>query len=225
MYPHDRVLVGVITRKKDLNTAREQGWYRIPQARMVRGVHAEYLAFFLNARVAGQDEGGVYYFAERDGVELAYRKDLLPAEANHPRALEVYYKVQLRNWREKTPPVLNPTNRTITFIYSTWDRFVKATEIADLYSKNDYFVDRIFHALRNNGLQTMERSWDAQRRQNGYGAQLRILCERGSVVAATDADTGDVYLHDGAGDDTILAEIARRIAEHGGPARVNMPLD
>jgi hypothetical protein len=86
-------------------------------------------------------------------------------------------------------------------------------------------VDRIYHALRNDGLEAMERSWDAQRRQNGFGAQIRILCENGDVVASTEAAVGNVYLRDGANDDSILSEIRRRIAEQGGPVMVNIPLD
>jgi hypothetical protein len=225
MYPDDRVLVGAVTRKKDLKLARDQGWYRIPQARMPRGVHTEYVAFFLNSRVAGQPEGGIYYFAEPAGVELKYRRDLLPDEADHPRANDVYYQVQLRNWREKSPPVLNPTRRTFAFIYTTWDRFVRAREIKDLYSDADYFVDRIYHALRSDGLTGLECYWDAERKQTGFGAHIRVLCERGSLIASTERAVGDIFLEDGAPEDTILAQIRAEIARHGGPLMINIPLD
>lgn len=224
-YPDDRVLVGAITRKKDLKCARDDGWYRIPQARMTRGVHAEYLAFFLNSRVADQPESGIYYVARQSGVELAYRRDLFPDEANHPRAGDVYYKVQLHDWQAKDPPVLNPTRRTIAFIYTTWDRFVNAREIKDLYSDADYFVDRIYHALRNSGY-TLDRSWDAERRYTGYSAQIRILCEQGDVTAATDSDDEfDVFLDQAGREDAILAKIRAEVAKKGGPVTINIPID
>lgn len=189
-FPDDRVLVGTITRKKDLAYARDAGWYRIPQARLPRGVQVEYLAFFLNSRVSGQPGGGIGYYARQSGVELAYRRDLLPDEADHPHAGDVYYKIQLRDWKVKDPPVLNPTKRSISFIYTTWDRFVHAHEIKDLYSDADYFVDRIYHALRNDGY-TMERSWDAERRYTGYGAQIRILCQQGPLIGSTEGPSDD----------------------------------
>jgi hypothetical protein len=225
MYPEDRVLVGAITRKKDLKLARDRGWYRIPQSRMPRGIHTEYLALFLNSRTAGKPESGIYYFAEPAGVELAYRRDLLPDESDHPRAGEVYYQVQLRNWREKSPPVLNPTRRTFAFIYTTWDRFVRAREIKDLYSDADYYVDRIYHALRNDGLTGIERYWDAERKQSGVGAQIRVLCERGAFTASTEPSVGDIFLEDGAAEDAILTKIREEIAKRGGPLMINIPLD
>jgi hypothetical protein len=225
MYPDDRVLVGAVTRKKDLKLARDRGWYRIPQAKMPRGVHSEYLAFFLNSLVAGKPDSGIYYFAEPAGVELAYRRDLLPDEADHPRANDVYYQVQLRNWHEKSPPVLNPTRRSVAFIYTTWDRFVRASEIKDLYSDADYFVDRIYHALRSDGLTGLERYWDAERKQTGVGAQIRVLCERGSFIASSEPFVGDIFLEDGAAEDAILAKIRAEIAKRGGPLMINIPID
>lgn len=149
MYPDDRVLVGVIRRKRDLQIVQQQRWYRIPQAQMRHGVYAEYIAFFLSGGVAGKGQpGGIYYYAARTGLELAYRRDLLPDEADHRRSDEVYYKVQLGELQAKDPPVLNPTGRTITFIHTTWDRFSSATTISDLYSRADEYVDRARHVLR-----------------------------------------------------------------------------
>jgi hypothetical protein len=224
-FPDDRVLVGAITRKKDLSNARDAGWYRVPQERLPRGVHAEYLAFFLNRRVSGQTEGGIYAYVRLAGVELAYRRDLLPDEADHPRAADVYYKVQLHDWKVKEPPVLNPTKRTLSFIYTTWDRFVHAQEIKDLYSDADYFVDRIYHALRNDGY-AMERSWDAERRYTGYGAQLRILCQQGSVIGSTDELSNDnIFLDREGREDAILAEIRAAVAKKGGPVMISIPVD
>jgi hypothetical protein len=224
MFAEDRVLVGVIRRKRDLTIAREERWYRIPQAQLPRGVNAEYIALFLSGAVFKEKSGGIHYFAERTGLELVYRKDLLPNEADHPRANDVYYKAQLGPLMEKSPPVLNPTRRVISFIYTTWDRFVKAREIGDLYSSADYFVDRIYHALRSTGL-TPERSWQAEYREASRPAELRILCEKGTVVASTDHSGGSVYLDYMGEADKILAEIKAEIARQGGPVFVSVPLD
>ena len=68
MFPEDRVLVGVINRKRDLAIAQAEGWYRIPQRRMPRGVNAEYVAFFLS-RAFKEQNGGVYYYAEFKGLD------------------------------------------------------------------------------------------------------------------------------------------------------------
>lgn len=223
MFPEDRVLVGVINRKRDLELVRDAHWYRIPQKQIPNGVNAEYLAFFLS-RAFKERNGGVYYYAERQGLELAYRRDLLPGEANHKNANEVYYKVQLGALMEKVPPILNPTKRSIIFIYTTWDRFLKAQEIRDLYSKADYFVDRIYHALRQIGIRP-QRFWEAEYREVGYGAQLRILCERGTIIASTTQDDNSIYLDENGREDAILAAIRAAIEKQGGPVTIGIPLE
>lgn len=201
--------------------AQAEGWYRIPQVRMLRGVNAEYVAFFLS-RAFKEKNGGIHYYAEVKGLELAYRKDLLPKEVDHPRANEVYFKVQIGDLIEKQPPVLNPTHRTISFVYTTWDRFVSAEQISDLYSQDDYFVERIYHALRDNGVYA-ERTWQAEYR--GAAPQLRILCENGTVDASTTDGEGMVYLDKSQSQDKLLAKILANIAAQGGPVFIRIPLD
>ncbi len=221
MYPEDRVLVGVMNRKRDFERLRREHWYRIPQVRLPRGVNAEYIALYFS-RAFKERNGGIYYYAERRGLELAYRRDLLPDEADHPRAGEVYYKVQLGELIEKAPPVLNPTRRVITFIYTTWDRFVSATTISDLYSEADYFVDRIFYALRSTGV-TADRTWEAEYR--AAPPQLRILCQRGTLTASTQPGEGVFFLDAAEPEDEILAAIRAEIARQGGPLTISIPMD
>ena len=148
MDPDDRVLVGVIRRRRDLALLRDAHWYRIPQEQARRGLDADYLAFFLSGGVFREQSGGIHYFARRSGLELAYRRDLLPDEPDHPRAGCIYYKVQVEPLLARIPPHLNPNRRRISFIHTTWDRFVAARTIDDLYSRADYFVDRVYQARR-----------------------------------------------------------------------------
>jgi hypothetical protein len=224
MFAEDRVLIGVVRRKRDLAYARDQHWYRIPQAQLPKGVNAEYIALFLSGAVFKERSGGIHYYAEKRGLELVRRRDLLPEESDHPRADDVYYQVQLGDLIEKNPPVLNPSRRIISFVYTTWDRFVKAREISDLYSTADYFVDRIYHALRSTGL-TPQRIWQAEYREAGRAAELRILCEKGTVVASTERNGGAVYLDDSQKEDKILAAIKAEIARQGGPVYVSIPVE
>jgi hypothetical protein len=221
MFPEDRVLIGVINRKRDLASAQAEGWYRIPQRRMPRGINTEYIGFFLSGAFK-EKNGGIHYYAPTKGLELAYRKDLLPKEADHPRANDVYYKLQIGDLIERQPPILNPTRRPITFIYTTWDRFVSAEQISDLYTQDDYFVERIYHALRDNGVYA-ERTWQAE--YKGAAPQLRILCENGSVDASTAEGDGMLYLDKTQPEDKLLAQILAKIAAQGGPVFLHLPLD
>lgn len=224
MYPDDRVLVGVIKRKRDLKTLLESRWYRIPQAQLKRGIHAEYLAFFLSGKVFKEQSGGIHYYARIKGLELQYRRDLLPNEANHPRADDVYYQIVFDDVIEKIPAVLNPTKRTIAFIHTTWDRFVNATEITDLYSKADYFVDRVYHALRSKGIRS-EHIWESESKDYDFAPAVQILCEDGLFTASIAASNVDMTLDPEGDMDEVLAQILEGIRKQGGPVLINIPRD
>ncbi len=222
MLPEDSVLVGVINRKRDLVYARDQHWYRIPQTRMPRGVTADYLAFFLS-RSFGERNGAIHWYARRKGLELRYRRDLLPNEPDHPHANDVYYRVALGDLLPRQPPIVNEDKRSLAFVYTTWDRFVNAKTIADLYSQDDYFVDRIFYALHEYGVSS-SRSWEAEKRSDEFAPGLRILCDNGSVLtASTRRGQGVYYLDPAQSEDAILQSILAQIASNGGPATVSIP--
>ena len=142
MYPEDRVLVGVIRRQRDLRLAREEGWYRIPVAHWPRDVDCEIVAFFLS-RAFGADNGAVRWIAPVRGVELARRRDLLPDEADHRRADDIYYRIAIGPL-QAIAPIPNARRRPITFIHTTGGLLSAAASISELYSGADYAVTRIY---------------------------------------------------------------------------------
>ncbi len=223
MYPEDRVLVGVINRRRDFELARREHWYRIPQDRAPRSIDAEYIAFYFSRSFKAQN-GGVHYYAPRTGHELVRRRDLLPGEPQHKRADKLYYKIQLGEIRQKVPPILNPNRRPIAFIFTTWDRFVNAATIADLFSQSDWFVERVRQALQEIGI-TPDRQWqdeDPARRV----AELRIACQDGIVTATTGIATGDALsLGPGETDADVSAAteaIRAAVEAMGGPVFVDL---
>jgi hypothetical protein len=227
MYPEDRVLIGVVNRKRDLKIAQEMGWYRIPQERMPHGVYHEYIGLFLSKRAFKQDGGVVGYFARKSGYELAYRRDLLPKEANHKQADNPYYKVTFDTLQEKVPPIVNDTGRRFAFIHTTWDRFVHAQTIGDLYSRADYLVDRVYHVLRQTGVR-VERWWETDSTADGYavaGAGVRVLCQQGSVTGSTVPQPGALFLDLDLGEDALVAALRAEIAKLEGPVMGTLGTD
>jgi hypothetical protein len=186
MHPEDRVLVTIMNRPQDLETAREQHWYRVPQKSIARGVYFEYVAFYLTAAF-GQEKWTIPYYARRLGHELLTRRDLLPDEPNHPRADEAYYKRELGPLQTREPPIVSRRWRRITFIHTTWDRFQAAEEINDLFAQGGEFVDRLYHALRDSGL-APERHYPVQEASVEYVANLAVPCRDGVL----DIEIGDV---------------------------------
>ncbi|NLX09700.1 MAG: hypothetical protein GXY36_08605 [Chloroflexi bacterium] len=226
-HPEDRVLVGVINRKRDLEKTQHEHWYRVPQGQAAKGIDAEYIAFYLS-RAFKALNGGIHYYARHTGTELARRRDLLPGEASHPRADAVYHKLQLGELQRKDPPVLNPTRRPVSFIYTTWDRFKAARVLADLYSEADEFVDRVFYALEDAGI-AAERLWQASRASDDGGAQIRVACEQGTVIASTAPQAEHVIPLVASDSPQALrrsvATILQAIQDYGGPLPIRVPIE
>ncbi len=180
MHPEDRVLVAVMNRPQDLAIAREQGWYRVPERHATRGLFFEYVAFYLTAAF-GEERWSIPYYARCLGHEMLARRDLLPAEPDHPRAGEPYYKLQLGPLQRREPPIPSHRWRRITFIHTTWDRFEAAQEINDLFAEGGEFVDRIYHALRDAGL-APERCYPVREAGADYVLDLAVPCREGVVA-------------------------------------------
>jgi len=132
VYPEDSVLVAVVNRRRDLSAVLDERWYRVPVKHMPTGIEACYVGFFLS-RAFGTQNGAVRYFAPVQGIELVYRHWLLPDEAHHPRSHELYYRLALGDVLPKSPPITNPQRRVISFINTTWERFMTARTVDGLY--------------------------------------------------------------------------------------------
>ena len=147
MYPEDRVLVAYVPTPTDFSIVEREGWYRIPMSAAPKGLYAEYFAFYFG-RAFGPQKWAVHAYASRLGHELMTRRDLFPAEATHPRAAELYYKVQLGPLQYLERPIISLHWHRVTFIHTTWDRFQTASELNDLFVDGDIYVDRTFAILK-----------------------------------------------------------------------------
>ena len=229
MHPEDRVLVAVMTRPEDFQTACDQGWYRVPENKAPRGVFFEYVAFYFTASF-GERAYAVHYYARRLGHELITRRELLPDEPDHPRAGERYYKLQLGPLQTRKPPIVSHRWRRITFLHTPWDRFEAAEEINDLFAEGDEFVDRLYHALRDAGL-APERQYPLREGSVEYVASLALPCHQGVLgieVGGPPAEPAEMLVF---APETVVAdpaaclrEIRAEVARRGGiepdPGRV-----
>ena len=180
MYPEDRVLVAYVPTPSDFDVICNQGWYRIPQKSAPKGLYAEYYAFYFG-RKFGQKKWAIHFYAPRLGHELVTRKMLLPQQPNHPRAEELYYKVQLGPLIELSRPIISLRWRRITFLHSTWDRFNDAVDINDLFLGGEAYVDRLYAALKEKGIQA-ERNYRVKESGEHYDAPLVIFCRNGRIT-------------------------------------------
>jgi hypothetical protein len=176
----DRVLVAIMNNRRDFETVRDEGWYRIPQKHAPQSTtEAATLAFYFT-RAFGDEKWSVRWYAPIRGHELVRRRDLLPDQPDHPRADEVYYKFQLGPLMQLELPIHSLRWRRVTFIETTWDRFIAAEEINDLYASG---ADGLFVTLKDEGFWP-EREFEIREGGVEYTVDLAIPCLNGTVAIA-----------------------------------------
>jgi len=173
--PTDLILVAVLKDKRDLEIARVLGWYRIPFKSAPKTVAVDYLALYQTAKF-GEDKWAINYIAPVRGHELTTRAQLLRTQPNHPRADEPYYKIQLGPLERLEHSIPSRTWRRLTFLYTTGEHLLRATELNDLIVQSAE-RERLWKALRERGLQP-ERQYE---RQPGGEIDLAVLCALGNL--------------------------------------------
>ena len=150
------VLVAVVNNPEDLRRAASEGWYRIPQRRAPPRLGADYLAFYQTGAFKEQAEAQtVTWYAPTRRYRLLTRRELLPAEADHPRANDYYYRIELGPLQRLPQPVPASTFVRVTFIHTTLDRLLSATDVKELFRHDDPF-DTLWHALREHRLRPLK---------------------------------------------------------------------
>jgi len=125
------ILVCLLPTPRDLEIARLLGWYRIPLRTAPKVVAVDYLAFYQPAAF-GERGGQIEYVAQVRGHELTTRGELLKDEADHPRANEEYFKIQLGGLEKLKEPIHSDKWKRLTFLYTTGEYLLNARLLNDL---------------------------------------------------------------------------------------------
>jgi hypothetical protein len=127
----DLILVCLVPAPRDLEIARLLGWYRIPLRTAPKVISVDHLAFYQPASFGGLG-GRIEFSASVRGHELTTRSELLKDEADHPRAQEEYFRIQLGGVEALPHPILADKWRRITFLYTTGDYLLRAHTLNEL---------------------------------------------------------------------------------------------
>jgi hypothetical protein len=130
------VLVCLLPAPRDLEIARLLGWYRIPLRTAPKVVAVDYLAFY-QPSAFGRWGGQIELIAPVRGHELTTRGELLKDEADHPRAREEYYKIQIGALEKLEHPILSEKWKRVTFLYTTGEYLLRAHTLNDLVVDGD----------------------------------------------------------------------------------------
>jgi hypothetical protein len=152
--PSSLILVVLMNNLRDMEIARLLGWYRIPLRSAPKVIAVDYLAFYQTAAF-GEEKWRIQYVAPVRGHELVARAELLKDEPDHPRAQQLYYKIQVGPLVQLATPILAETWRRITFLYSTGEYLSRARTVNDLVVDSEE-RQVLWQALRERASQSQQ---------------------------------------------------------------------
>lgn len=111
---------------------------------------------------------------------MARRRELLPNEATHPRADEVYYRLQLSESQSREPPIVSKRGRRVRFLWTNWDKFCRAREWNDLYLRTPAH-EKLWDALRAENLD-VEREMIVREGHTRYRVDFLVYLPQGQIA-------------------------------------------
>ncbi len=173
-----RVLVAVMNSRRDFQIAHDHGWYRIPWDRAPRRIGADFLAFYQTGAFDEQ-RWAITYYSPITRYRLVSRRTLLPDEPDHPRADDLYYKIEIGPLLPLPHPIPSARLRRITFIPTTLERLLQAEEINDLWIGSSE-EERLWLAFKERGL-CPERRYPLREQNPEYCLDFALFCKEGKV--------------------------------------------
>jgi len=184
------VLVGIINHPRELALVKEERWYRIPVIQAKKWINnrwpPDFLAFYHTKSIEGQPYG-IYYYAPVSNLREVRRRELFPNEKNNPKAEHLYYRLEFGDVRPLERPILSRRWRRIVFIRTTWEKFIGAAEINDLFDES-LLEDRLWAELKRRQIEA-ERQYFVTVSGHDYALDFAIECKKGNLNIETDGDT------------------------------------
>jgi very-short-patch-repair endonuclease len=185
------VLVAIFKDKLDFNLAFEQNWYRIPVSSAEKWMKnrwpPQWLAFYQTKKVFPGEPFAITYYAQVLDIRSAYRFELFPNEPHDGKGLNRYYQLILGPLRKLPQPIISQRWRFIVFIPTTWQKFINATEINDLYNESP-LEDKLWNELKRLNVKA-ERQEHVKIKRRNYFLDFAIYCAGGKIDVETDGDT------------------------------------
>ena len=177
--PASPVLIGVITRIKDMEIVKSKHWYRIPIRFAPKG-RADYLAFY-QTKEFGDEGESINYYTKISDCQIVKRRELLPDEESHPRGGEDYYKLSLGKIMRTPHRIYNEAGRRVTFLFTTLAKLKSAREITDLYLRSP-IEEIMLRELKCNMINASYQHYLFEENRCICRLDFAIFCNRGKIA-------------------------------------------
>lgn len=179
------LLVAVLKNKGDLTILEQEGWYRIPVRNAPKRWPPQWLAFYQGAK--WNNERGINYYAPVKEIRQATRDELFPDEKPNRKSNKLYYQIFVGSLQRIDPPIVSRRPRVIIFIPTTWQKFLLAYEINDLYDDSP-LENLLWDSFKHHKI-IAERQWRVQVQRRRYYLDFAIFCQKANIAIEVDGYT------------------------------------
>jgi len=191
------LVIGVLKHERDLPFAVHDKWYRIPVKSapiIVRDNKIKYLALY-QGRMFKDSPSQIQWYGKVKRITVHKRIELLPEENYNPNANEDYYKIELAKISKLKKPIKAIRPRRISFIITTFDRFIKAKEINEVFLES-YLEEKVWDALKSEGIDA-ERQYEIyyqeKKKKRFFRLDFGLFCKDRNIDLECN---GDKYHHE-----------------------------
>jgi very-short-patch-repair endonuclease len=189
MFYRGEVLVAIINDLLDFTIAHDRHWYRIPVDSKEKWLNKrwppKWLALY-QTKIFGQEAHAINYYAKVLHIGQAYRWQLFPEQSKDEKSKRSYYQLFLEPLQRLSKPIVSRRRRRIIFIPTTWEKFINAIEINDLYAESS-LEDRLWAVFKQLQIQA-ERQELVTLKDRNYFLDFAIYCVSGKLDVETDGD-------------------------------------
>jgi very-short-patch-repair endonuclease len=184
------LLVSILNNRRDFQILCEESWYRIPGESANKWLRhrwpPRWLAFY-QTKVFQEEAYSIRYFSEVVDIKKVERRTLFPNEPPNPKQKKTYYQLIVKPLQVLSSPIYSRRWRRIVFIPSTWDKFMSASEINDLYDDSP-LEDRLWAELKRLDVDA-ERQEMVKVKGHSFFLDFAVYCMQGKLDLETDGDT------------------------------------
>lgn len=183
------MLVAIINNQLDFSIACNKHWYRIPVDSVKKWLSnkwpPKWISFY-HTKIFGEKAHSIRYYARILKLGKVQRWQLFPDRPLDEKCDKLYYQLLIEPLKQLSKPIYSRRWRRIVFIPTTWEKFIHAVEINDLY-EGSQLEDRLWAEFKRLAIPA-ERQELIKVNQRNYFLDFAIYCARGKLDIETDGD-------------------------------------
>lgn len=186
---NNTVLIALMNSKTDFEIAKSQNWYRIPVAsapKIVKEEKIQIIAFY-HTKSFTIEQYSICYYAIVNKISIVKRKELFSQETANLKTDKEYYKIEFLPLLSLEKPIISKRGRRILFIPTTKEKFIKATEINQLFN-DSVLEDLLWEKFVEKNIAAERQFYYKVTENHSFILDFAIFCKTRNINIECDGD-------------------------------------